>query len=178
MNYNLICKKVELSEARKDALMKKIKKLDKFLSADSDCKITVSEQRNEMVIEIMILNKGFILRAEARDRDLLSAADECLANLDRQIRKNKTKLARQLREPALEAYSGIIGDGDAVKEEKEEFKIIRRKKFSSKPMSAEEAVLQMNMLGHDFFVFANPETMDTCIVYRRKDGNYGLIEAE
>lgn len=61
MNYNLICKKVELSEARKDALMKKIKKLDKFLSADSDCKITVSEQRNEMVIEIMILNKGFIL---------------------------------------------------------------------------------------------------------------------
>ncbi len=178
MNYNLICKKVELSETRKDALMKKIKKLDKFLSAESDCKITVSEQRNEMVIEIMILNKGFILRAEARDRDLISAADECLANLDRQIRKNKTKLARQLREPALESYNSIVADGDAVTEDKEEFKIIRRKKFSSKPMSAEEAVLQMNMLGHDFFVFANPETMETSIVYRRKDGNYGLIEAE
>ena len=178
MNYNLICKKVELSETRKDALMKKIKKLDKFLSAESDCKITVSEQRNEMVIEIMILNKGFILRAEARDRDLISAADECHANLDRQIRKNKTKLARQLREPALESYNSIVADGDAVTEDKEEFKIIRRKKFSSKPMSAEEAVLQMNMLGHDFFVFANPETMETSIVYRRKDGNYGLIEAE
>lgn len=178
MKYNLICKKVDLSETRKDTLMKKIGKLDRFLSEDSECKITVSEQKNEMVTEIMILNRGFILRAEARDRDLIAAADECLENLDRQIRKNKTKLARRLREPELEKYNSITDSGASVAEEKEEFKIIKRKKFSSKPMSAEEAVLQMNMLGHDFFVFANPETMETNIVYRRKDGNYGLIEAD
>lgn len=178
MKYNLICKKVELSETRKDTLMKKIGKLDRFLNDDSECKITVSEQKNEMVTEIMILDRGFILRAEARDKDLIAAADECLENLDRQIRKNKTKLARRLREPELEKYNSITDSEVSVADEKDEFKIIKRKKFSSKPMSAEEAVLQMNMLGHDFFVFANPETMETSIVYRRKDGNYGLIEAD
>lgn len=178
MNYNLICKKIELSDARKEEMLKKFKKLDKFLSDSDDCKITVSEQKNHIVIETMILSKGFIMRAEARDKDLIVAADECLSNLDRQIRKNKTKLAKRLREPALEEYVSIVEKSENVVEELDEFKIIKRKKFSSKPMSAEEAVLQMNMLGHDFFVFADPETMETNIVYKRKDGNYGLIEVE
>ncbi len=178
MNYNLICKKIELSDARKDELMKKIKKLDKFLPETDECKITISEQKDEIVIETMILSKGFIMRAEARNRDLIFAADECLSNLDRQIRKNKTKLAKQLREPLLEKYEAIVNSSEKVEDDKEEFKIIKRKKFSSKPMSAEEAILQMNMLGHDFFVFADPETAETSIVYKRKDGNYGLIEIE
>ncbi len=177
MNYNVICKKVELSDSRKEKLLKKVQKIDKFFDADNDCKILVYEQKDEMVIEVTILYKGFFLRAEARDRDLLAAADECMANLDRQIRKNKTRLAKQVREARFENYDTIVEGGDKVNEE-EEFKIIKRKKFTSKPMSAEEAVLQMNMLGHDFFVFADPETMGTCIVYRRKDGNYGLLEAE
>lgn len=178
MNYNVISKKVELSDSRKEKLLKKIQKLDKFFSEDNDCKIAISEQRGNIIIEITILHKGFILRAEARDKDLLVAADECLANLDRQIRKNKTKLAKQIREPQLMNFKTDFSENDSVSEETGEFKIIRRKKFTSKPMSAEEAVLQMNMLGHDFFVFADPETMETNIVYRRKDGNYGLIETE
>ncbi len=178
MNYNVISKKVELSDSRKEKLMKKIQKLDKFFGDDNECKIVISEQRERIIIEITILHKGFILRAEARDKDLLAAADECLANLDRQIRKNKTKLAKQIREPQIVNFETDYNADENVAEETEEFKIIRRKKFVSKPMSAEEAVLQMNMLGHDFFVFANPENMETCIVYRRKDGNYGLIEAE
>ncbi len=176
MNYNLICKKIELSDARKEELLKKFKKIDKFLGESDECKITISEQKSHIVIETMLLNKGFIMRAEARDKDLIVAADECLSNLDRQIRKNKTKLAKRLREPALEKYVSIIEGAERVVEETEEFKIIKRKKFTSKPMSAEEAVLQMNMLGHDFFVFADPETMEKNIVYKRKDGHYGLIE--
>lgn len=178
MKYNVICKKIELSEARKEQLLKKVKKLDKFFEEDIECKISVYEQKNTIVTEITIYDKGFILRAEARDKDLIVAADECLNNLDRQIRKNKTKLAKRLRVPGIEDYSSIIESADEVVEYKEDFKIIKRKKFASKPMLPEEAVLQMNMLGHDFFIFANPETMDTNIVYRRKDGNYGLIEAE
>lgn len=178
MNYNVICKKVELSDNRKEKLLKKIQKIDKFFESDNECKVLIYEQKDEMVIEVTILYKGFFLRAEARDRDLLAAADECMANMDRQIRKNKTKLAKQVREARFESYDSIVDGGETVNDEKEEFKIIKRKKFTSKPMSAEEAVLQMNMLGHDFFVFADPETMETCIVYRRKDGNYGLLETE
>lgn len=178
MKYNVICKKVELSDSRKEKMLKKIQKLDKFFDEENECKVVVSEQRNEMVIEITILHKGFLLRGEARDRDLIMAVDECMANLDRQIRRNKTKLAKQIREPGFIEYKTVVDNGETVQDDKEEFKIIKRKRFTSKPMSAEEAVLQMNMLGHDFFVFADPETMETNIVYRRKDGNYGLIEAD
>lgn len=178
MKYNVICKKVELSDSRKEKLLKKIQKLDKFFEEDIECKVVVSEQKSEIVIEITILHKGFFLRAEARDRDLVCAVDECMANLDRQIRKNKTKLAKQIREPGIINYDTVVDSAEKVADDQEEFKIIKRKRFSSKPMSAEEAVLQMNMLGHDFFVFADPETMETNIVYRRKDGNYGLIEAD
>lgn len=178
MKYNVICRKVELSDSRKEKLLKKVQKIDKFFDEDNECKILVYEQKDEMVIEVTILYRGFFLRAEARDRDLIVAADECMANLDRQIRKNKTKLAKQVREARFESYDTIVEGGEKVSEDKDEFRIIKRKKFTSKPMSAEEAVLQMNMLGHDFFVFADPETMETCIVYRRKDGNYGLLETE
>ncbi len=178
MRYNVICRKVELSDSRKEKLLGKLKKLDKFFDEELECKVLVSEQKNEIVMEITILNKGFILRAEARNRDLIAAADECLSNLDRQIRKHKTKLAKHLHRPVIEEYNSIVDSTEEITEESAEFKIIKKKKVESKPMSAEEAVLQMNMLGHDFFIFLNPDTRKDNIVYRRKDGNYGLIEAE
>ena len=178
MKYNVICRKVELSDNRKEKLLSKLKKLDKFFDEDLECKVLVQEQREEIIMEITIINKGFILRAEARNRDLIVAADECLSNLDRQIRKHKTKLAKHLHRPVIEEYSSIIDNAEPVAEDGGEFKIIKTKKVESKPMMAEEAVLQMNMLGHDFFVFADPETLETNIVYRRKDGNYGLIETD
>lgn len=178
MKYNVICRKVELSDSRKEKLLGKLKKLDKFFDEELECKVLVEEQKTEIVMEITIFNKGFILRAEARDRDLIAAADECLSNLDRQIRKNKTKLAKHLHRPAIEDYSSIVDSKENIADDNSEFKIIKRKKIESKPMSAEEAVLQMNMLGHDFFIFLNPDSQKDNIVYRRKDGNYGLIEAE
>lgn len=178
MKYNVICRKVELSDSRKEKLLLKLKKLDKFFEENIECKVLVSEQKAEIVMEITIINKNFILRAEARDRDLISAADECLSNLDRQIRKHKTKLAKHLHYSAIEQYSSIIENAELVEEDNSDFKIIKTKKIESKPMSAEEAVLQMNMLGHDFFIFLNPDTHKDNIVYRRKDGNYGLIETE
>lgn len=176
MTYNILCKQVELADSSKEKIIDKVKKLDKFFSDDNECKIRVSEQRDHMIVEITFDYKGFIIRSEARNRDLLSAVDTCLSNIDRQIRKNKTKLARRLRDDVLENYSVSLG-GEDVKEDKEEFKIIKVKKVSAKPMMVEEAVLQMNMLGHDFFIFTNPDSGDTNIVYRRKDGNYALIEA-
>ncbi len=176
MTYNVICKQIELSDSTKEKLLAKIRKIDKFFGDSDDCKIVVSQQKSEMILEITILYKGLFIRAEARNDDLMFAADKCLENLDRQIRKNKTRLEKSIKGGGFENYIPVF-EGEEVAEEKE-IEIIKRKRFISKPMSAEEAVLQMNMLGHDFFVFANPETMETNIVYRRKDGKYGLIEAE
>lgn len=177
MKYNVICRKVELSESRKEKLMDKIKKLDKFFDAELECKIIIAEQKGEISMEITFVNKGFVFRAESKNKDLIVAADLCLAKLDRQIRKNKTKLAKHLRQPGIEDYVSVIDEVEGVTEEKE-FNIIKTKKVDSKPMSAEEAVLQMNMLDHDFYIFRNAENNDLNIVYKRKDGDYGLIEVE
>lgn len=180
MKYKILCKQVELADSSKEKIIAKVNKLDKFFTADDECKIQVSEQKEHMVVEITFMYKGFLIRSEARNRDLLPAVDICLSNIDRQIRKNKTKLARRLRDDALENYSVDLPGGGAAdaNDNKDEFKIIKVKKLSAKPMMVEEAILQMNMLGHDFFVFNDPDTMNTNIVYRRKDGNYALIEEE
>lgn len=180
MKYKILCKQVELADSSKEKVIAKVNKLDKFFSTDDECKIQITEQNEHMVVEITFVYKGFLIRSEARNRELLTAVDICLANIDRQIRKNKTKLARRLRDDALENYSVDFSGNDSaeVSENKDEFKIIKVKKVAAKPMMVEEAILQMNMLGHDFFVFNNPDTMNTNIVYRRKDGNYALIEEE
>ena len=178
MKYNLLCKKIELSENRKEQLMKKITRIEKFFDEETECKIVISQQKKFIIIELTILYKGFMLRAEACSEDLMDAADECLKNLDRQIRKNKTKLAKRVKGSGFDAYISFSEIPDKIEEEQEEFEIIRHKKISSKPMSPEEAVLQMNMLGHDFFIFTNPETLLPSVVYRIKDSGYGLIEAE
>lgn len=173
MTYTILCKKVELADSSKQKITDKVKKLGKFFNEDSECKIVVSQQREEMIIEITFPYKGFIIRAEARDREMLSAVDMCLANIDRQIRKNKTKLAKRLRDSSIEDYDIDLGIAEP---DEDEFKIIKVKHLGAKPMMVEEAILQMNMLGHDFFIFNDPDTMNTNVVYKRKDGNYALIE--
>lgn len=178
MKYNVMCRKVELSDSRKEKLLSKIKKLDKFFDADLECKILISEQKGEISMEITFINRGFVFRAEARNKDLLVAADGCLSKLDRQIRKNKTKLAKHLRQPAIEGYDSVIDMLEEVTDDAKEFNIIKKKKIDSKPMAVEEAVLQMNMLDHDFYIFRHADTMALNIVYKRRDGDYGLIEVD
>ena len=177
MTYNLICKKVELAESSKEKLLSKVKKLGKFFSDDTECRILVSLQHEEMGVEITFPYKGFLIRAEAYNGDLLTAADECLSSIDRQIRKNKTRLAKRLRDDSLENYDLDFGNPTQEAEE-DEFQIIKVKHLPQKPMMVEEAILQMNMLGHDFFIFNHPDTMAVNVVYQRKDGNYALIELD
>jgi len=176
MTYKILCKKVELAEYSKQKIMDKVEKLNKFFDDETECRIVADEQREEMVVEITFPYKGFLIRAEARDRELLYAVDVCLSNIDRQIRKNKTKLAKRLRDSGIEEYN--INLDDSPVDAEEEFKIIKVKHLSTKPMMVEEAILQMNMLGHDFFIYNDPDTMATNVVYRRKDGNYALIETD
>lgn len=175
MKTNIYARKFELSEEKKAAVAKKTEKLGKFFEDDVTADIVVSKQRDKIIAEVTIRTPDMIYRAEKCDDVLYNAIDEIVEALDRQIRKNKTKLAKKLR-------SGVRKDFDfsaPVSEDTEsEFKIVKTKTHHIKPMSAEEAILQMNMLNHEFFVFLDADTNSKNIVYRRKDGNYGLIETD
>lgn len=174
MKTNIYVRKVELGKEKKEMLIKKIDKLGKFFDDEASADIVVSEQKDKMIVEVTIRTADMIYRAEERNEEVYNAADDVVEAITRQIRKNKTRLAKKLRE----GFSREITFSDEALEEDVEFKIVKTKTHHVKPMSAEEAVLQMNLLGHNFFVFRNAQTNTTDIVYRRKDGNYGLIETD
>ena len=172
MKTNIYTRKVTLRDEKKEMLVKKIDKLGKFFNDDAEADIVVSTQRDKMIVEVTIRTTDMIYRAEERNDEVYNAADEIVESIERQIRKNKTRLAKRLREGRIPEF-----DIAPFQEEAEsEIKIVKTKTHHVKPMSAEEAVLQMNLLGHEFFVFLNADTDTTDIVYKRKDGNYGLIE--
>lgn len=174
MKTNIYLRKVELGKEKKEMLVKKIDKLGKFFDDEASADIVVSEQKDKMIVEVTIRTADMIYRAEERNEEVYNAADDVVEAITRQIRKNKTRLAKKLRE----GFSREINFSEEALEEDVEFKIVKTKTHHVKPMSAEEAVLQMNLLGHSFFVFRNAQTNTTDIVYRRKDGNYGLIETD
>ncbi len=172
MKTNVYLRKMELSTEKKEMIAKKIDKLGKFFDEDVSADIVVSTQKDKIIAEVTIRAVDMIYRAEERDDDLYNAIDEIAESITRQIRKNKTRLAKKLREGISKEYDFTSYDDV----DNEEIKIVKTKTHHVKPMSPEEAVLQMNLLNHSFFVFLNAHTNTTDIVYRRKDGNYGLIE--
>ena len=173
MKTNVYSRKVELGNEKKEMLIKKIDKLGKFFNDEASADIVVSEQKDKMIVEVTIRTHDMIYRAEERNEDLYNATDDIVDSITRQIRKNKTRLAKRLREGVSKEIDFFT---DIPEESDDEIKIVKTKTHQVKPMSAEEAVLQMNLLGHSFFIFKNAQTNTTDIVYRRKDGNYGLIE--
>ena len=174
MKTNIYLRKVELGKEKKEMLIKKIDKLGKFFNDEASADIVVSEQKDKMIVEVTIRTTDMIYRAEERNEEVYNAADDIVDSITRQIRKNKTRLAKKLRE----GVSKEIDFAPDTQEDEAEIKIVKTKTHHVKPMSAEEAVLQMNLLGHSFFVFRNAQTNTTDIVDRRKDGNYGLIETD
>lgn len=152
---------------------KKLSKLDKYFDTDVSADVTVSnETANRQRVEITIRCNGLIFRAEETCEDANEAVDRLIDVLLRQIRKNKTRLERRLREGA---FSDLI-PAEPAEEEETEFQVVRSKSFPVKPMDIEEAILQMNTSGHAFFMFRNMESGEINVVYRRRDGNYGLLE--
>ncbi len=175
MKVTVIAKNIQLTNALKEAVEKKVSKLSKYFNSDVEAKATLSVQKNRQKIEVTIPFNGVILRGEEVTEDMYKSIDLIEEKLERQIRKQKTKLARRqsgdsLRFSAIESFNGDYED--------EEGKIVKTKKFAIKPMNEDEALLQMELLGHSFFVFSNSETGDVNVLYKRKDGNYGLIEPE
>jgi putative sigma-54 modulation protein len=176
MNIKITGKNFDVTDALKERVNKKLGKLEKFFKPGTEAQVTMSMQRSRYIIEVTIITGGITLRAEVTEDDMYACIDKARDILERQIRKNKTRLAKRL-------YEGVLEQPDAFRktidvEEETEFRVVRTKRFAVKPMPVEEAILQMNLLGHEFFVFSNAETNQVNVVYKRKDGNYGLIEPE
>ena len=170
---------MDSSEDLRAYATRKIGKLDKLFRDEGEAFVTFSIERGRYRAEITIKNNGMFYRANELTNDMYASIDSGVAAIERQIRKNKTKLSKRIREGALEKYAEEAASFAVPAEEEdepEEFKIVRSKQFSIKPMSAQEAILQMNMLGHDFFVFRKDDADGPiAVVYRRKSEDYGLI---
>jgi putative sigma-54 modulation protein len=174
MNIKVNGKNLPITEGLREAVEKKLFKLEKYFSPSVDANATLSVQKNRQIVEVTIPFNGVILRAEEGNDDMYSAIDIVTDKLERQIRKQKTKLEKRKYGDALKfQFIPDYNFGDNG-----EFKIVKNKKVPVKPMSDEEAILQMELLGHNFFVYTNAETNDINVVYKRKDGQYGLIEPE
>ena len=176
MKYTYACKKVTLNNSIKSYTEKRISKLERyFREDDTTAAVTFSVEKNHLcTVEITIRDGGTLLRAQtqAPDGDMRSAVDAAVGYIERQILKNKTRLSKRLRS---ENFPAPAPDDEFEVAEEKEFEIVRTKRFSVKPMSPEEAILQMNLLDHDFFVFRSSEDDSLCIVYQRRNGGYGLI---
>ena len=173
MNVTITGKNMEVTDYLRELCLKKIEKLDKYFPNDTDAQVVMSVEKNRHIIEVTIPYRGGVIRGEEVTGDMYASIDNVVAKLDRQIQKHKTKLSKSLR------YEDA---SDAPEYEERDYsngpEIVKVKRFSMKPMSVEEAMLQMDLLGHSFFVFTNGETGDINVLYARKDGNYGLIEPD
>ena len=175
MKFTFTEKKMGTSEELRAYTERKVGKLDRFFKTESSANITFSMERGRFLAEITVSNNGLYYRASELTNDMYASVDSGVAAIERQIRKNKTRLEKRLREGALEKEARP-SFAPAEDDEDEEFKIVRSKRFPIKPMSPEEAILQMNLLEHEFFVFRNEqEDGAISVVYCRKNGGYGLI---
>ena len=179
MNITLRGDKIKITDAMQDYADEKLERLNKYLDDSDNVKanIVVKVQNYKQKVEVTIPLKSFILRAEEVQDDFYSAIDIVVDKLERQIRKNKTKLQNKKIKNAKEIVFDYIED---YKEEADEEKgsIVKRKKIEVKPMSEEEAIIQMELLGHQFYLFKDAETLKPALVYKRNDGYYGIIESD
>ncbi len=175
MKFTIRGDKLVVTNAIKEYIEEKLGKLDKYYNDASniDCKVVIRSKNNLQTIEVTIPLNKFILRVEVSDKDLYAAIDLAVDKLEGQIRKNKTKLEKRYIEELPEMNFDYPEE-----DEEEEVKIVKRKDIDSKPMDEEEAILQMNLLNHDFFVFKNTTEECVSVLYRRKDGKFGIINVK
>lgn len=180
LNFNIRGENIEVTPAIRDYVENKVDKVERYfsngVSANASVNLKVYNDKQTKV-EVTIPLKNVTLRAEERHDDMYAAIDLIVDKLERQIRKHKTKVNRKFRErEGTGVYFANEVKNGAVVADEEEFTVVRTKQFDLKPMDQEEAILQMNLLGHDFYVYTDAESSGTNIVYKRRDGKYGLIE--
>lgn len=174
MKIVVLGKNIAVTEGLKNSVEEKLSRLEKYFAGDADVKVVLSTIKNLQKIEVSIPLKGGFIRAEEATIDLYNAIDLVVEKLGRQLRKHKAKLLNRENDTIRFENVGEFEEAD----QDERYKIVKRKKFGFKPMSEEEAILQMELVGHNFYVFTNSKTEDTNIVYKRKDGTYGILEQE
>lgn len=173
MKITIIGRKVNLRNNFKELAERKLAKFNRIFDEDAEAVVTVTVERNRQTVEITIRQRGMVFRAEDTAMDMNEALDHVVAALGRQMRRNKTRL-----EKAKKVDPGIEFTDDYYDEPDEELQVVRTKRFAVKVMTPEEAIMQMNMLDHEFFMFRDDGTGDINVVYRRKSGDYGLLVPE
>lgn len=174
MKINIQGKGIEVSDYLKDMVAKKAKKLDRYFKPQTQMNVMLSIEKLRQIAEITIICDGLVLRCEESTGDMYASIDAALKKLERQMRKHRTKLEKRLHTGAFEEEA--VYDIDT--EESDVPEVIRSKRFTVKPMDTDEAALQMQLVGHDFFVFRNSKTNEVNVLYKRHDGNLGLIEPD
>ena len=173
MKMNFTARQMKVYDSVKEMAQKKLSKFDRFFGEGAEMDITFSLPNEQEKVEVTIRSQGFIFRAEEASDSFAVSIDRAIDALERQIRKNKTRLQKKIR---AEGFELLAANGEGIEEE--EYNAVKVKTFPFKPMSVEEAILQMNLVGHDFYVFKDAETLETCVVYKRRAGGYGLIVPE
>jgi len=179
MKITFTDKKVTFPDTLHDYAQKKIDKLERYFKQDSEAFVKLGLERGRHNAEITVRSGGMIFRVSESTNDMYATIDSAVAAIERQIHRNKTRLEKKLRQGAFAKDMAPVSYMPQDDEEQEELRIIREKTFSFKPMTPEEAVLQMNLLEHDFYAFRNSQNEDKfAVVYRRKSGDYGIINDE
>lgn len=181
MKITISGKNIDISQALRNQVNKKVGKLERYFKPGTEAQVTLSLEKNRNIVEVTIPFNGILIRAEESTENMYASIDLVLDKLERQIHKYRTKLGRNFRTGAFvtekmefsQAAPQISQDTDD-----DDLKIVRTKRFAVKPMSIEEALMQMDLLGHSFFVFSNAESEEVNVVYKRHDGKYGLIEPD
>lgn len=175
MKYIIRCSKGSNTEAIKSYVEEKINKLNKYFEnpEEIEAKILTKQDGRKQKIEVTIPTPHFTLRNEVVNDDLYAAIDTVSDKLERQLRKNKEKINKKINKMFIQDFQYELED-----EYFEEEKVVKHKKVELKPIDEEEAIIQMNMLGHTFFVYKSKDTNNICVIYKRRDGNYGVIETD
>lgn len=176
MRVSVIARNTTATPALKDMVEKKLSKVDRYFNPEVEAKATLSVQKNKQKVEITIPFNGIVLRAEEATDDMYKSIDLVVTKLERRIRKQKTKLSRRNNESLrFKTFDEVAVEDELIEENG---KVVKNKKFGIKPMSVEEAILQMELVGHNFFVFQDSDENKIAVVYKRKDGDYGLLEPD
>lgn len=175
MRINIKAKNMEVSDYLRDMVNKKVGKLERYFSPATEAFVTLSIEKSRHIAEITVLKSGVVMRAEEATGDMYASVDGALKKIEGQIRKYRTKLERRFQDKTFATAAPIFEENDV---EAEELAVMRTKYYTSKPMSLDEAIMQMEMLGHTFFVFVSAEEGSVNVLYRRYDGGLGLLIPE
>lgn len=175
MKFNIHGRKIEVTEAIRGYIEEKIGRLDRYFEDPDNITATVliKLRGNDQVVEVTINANSYLLRGEESNKDLYASIDKVSDKIERQIRKNKTRMSKKIGKESLKEFSF---DFEELDENTSTNDVVKRKTIESKPMSEDEAILQMELLGHEFFVFKNSNTNEVNVLYKRKDSNYGILE--